>query len=90
LSAGRALQSGVVLLALTLVAAALVRRVTVLPGFVLDFVSEGLTVLGWVGLWQPAVSGLAAGSEDGNGLGAARATVSSSRRLAPSLQRGYR
>ena len=49
----KALQSGVVFLAVCLTLAALIDQPSVLPTYLTTILSEGLTIVGWVSLWRP-------------------------------------
>jgi hypothetical protein len=49
----KALQSGVVFLVVCLALAALVDASTLIPRILGNFLSEGLTIVGWVSLWRP-------------------------------------
>jgi hypothetical protein len=49
----RALRSGGLFLAASLILAALVQKLVLLPNLLQDFAVEGLLIVGWVGLWHP-------------------------------------
>ena len=49
----KALQTGIVFLAVCLTLAALVDASTLFPSLLSNLLSQGLTIVGWVSLWRP-------------------------------------
>jgi hypothetical protein len=49
----KALQVGILFLATCLFLAAAISRAGVAPGSLGDFLTQGLTIVGWVSLWRP-------------------------------------